>query len=159
MNKIKLSKSVFVNKDKTQFGVDFYEQICDECFRLLKNYINPRCNNGNVLEQMEKFSIESAANNLGHFVKSYFKANEIDFQTINCRANKKIEVTISKVEILKADSSFQNCEFVIHFISKDLCYIAFAGNSVIVSPLIDGIYTIMVDFDDKEVSVEYLLNN
>lgn len=159
MNKIKLSKSVLVNKENLYLGSDFYTKLSLESYRQLSNYINPRSNKDNILEHIELSVIASTGLNLTHFVKSYFSAYDIEEEHIKCRANKKIKVSISNVEILKVDSDCKDCEFIIHFISGEYYFKSFAGNCVIVSPMTDGLYTIMVDLDDKEVSVEYLLNN
>lgn len=159
MNKIKLSKSVLVNKKNLYLGSDFYTKLSLESYRKLSNYINPRSNKENILEHIEMSVIASTGLDLTHFVKSYFSAYDIEEESIKCRANKKIKVSISNVEILKVDSNCKDCEFIIHFISQEYYFKSFVGNSAIVSPLTDGLHTIMVDFDSKEVAVEYLVKN
>lgn len=159
MNKISLSKSVFVSKENPHISVDFYEKICGECYRLLKNYINPRSNVENVLDSIEQKNIEKVKLSLIQFIKSYYSANDVLNEFIQCRANKTIEVSISNIEILKADSNCYNCEFIIHFISKEFFFHAFVGNSVIISQKYNGTNTVMVDFNNKEVSVESVVTN
>ena len=95
MNKISLSKSVFVSKENPHISVDFYEKICGECYRLLKNYINPRSNVENVLDSIEQKNIVNAKLSLIQFIKSYYSANDVLNEFIQCRANKTIEVSIS----------------------------------------------------------------
>jgi hypothetical protein len=156
MNKIKLIRSVLVNKDNYYESSDFYTKLSHESYRQLSNYINPRSKNENILEHIEMSVITSTGLNLTHFVKSYFSGYDIEEESIKCRANKKIKVSISNVEILKVDSNCKDCEFIIHFISEEYYFKSFAGNSVLVSPLTDGLHTLMIDFDSKEVAVEYL---
>ena len=123
MNKIKLSKSVLVNMENLYLGSDFYTKLSLESYRQLSNYINPRSKNENILEHIEMSVITSTGLNLTHFVKSYFSAYDIKEVSIECRANKKIIVSISNIEILKVDSNYEDCEFIIHFISPfNFCY-------------------------------------
>lgn len=157
MSKIKLSKSVTVSNAVNGKYFELYQKLTDDCYRILNNFV--RGEQENLHNVIPVKSIQIAEASLIEMGRSYIHNYEIEDEKIIGRGNRKINIELFKVELIKVDSSFKNCVFMLHFISQELYFKAFVGNSVIISLKDIGTNTIMVDFDNKEVSVESIDTN